>query len=164
MELNPTDYYRIDWDALDQLSPAEKMEALAKIFEQVRADIGAERGRMAHQAHAHHGTKKAAAEHLGLSPARFGQIYREVMIEIPTAIGSYPLLDEIEDRFPSRQEAHDAIQTYLGQIIEIDGEEEVVLERKPLKNASGRVIGETLWVTKDAAETIRESIDAAASE
>ncbi|MEU3020071.1 hypothetical protein ABZ635_22050 [Nocardiopsis sp. NPDC007018] len=77
MELNPADYYRIDWGALNDLPPGEKMGALAKIFEQVRADIGAERGRMAHQAHADHGTKKAAAEHLGLSPARFGQIYDE---------------------------------------------------------------------------------------
>lgn len=77
MELNPDDYYRIDWDALDKLADADKMAALATIFERVRADIGAERGRMVHQAHTDHGIKKDAAAHLGLSPARFGQIYDE---------------------------------------------------------------------------------------
>lgn len=70
-------HYSIDWEALSQLSNAKKMEALAAIFKQIRADVGAERGRMAHQAYAEHGTKKAAAAHLGLSPARFGQIYED---------------------------------------------------------------------------------------
>jgi len=70
-------YYRIDWDALNQLPDADKMKALADLFEQVRSEIGAERGRMVHQAHADHGTKKAAAAHLGMKPARYGQIYEE---------------------------------------------------------------------------------------
>ncbi|WP_435110185.1 hypothetical protein [Nocardiopsis synnemataformans] len=70
-------YYRIDWDALNALPDAEKMQALADIFDQIRSEIGAERGRMVHQSYADHGTQKAAAAALGMKPARFGQIYNE---------------------------------------------------------------------------------------
>ena len=98
MELNPADYYRIDWDALNQLADADKMAALATIFERVRADIGSERGRMVHQAHASHGTKKAAADHLGLSPARFGQIYNESKEKSMTITTEYGTWNNHGDR------------------------------------------------------------------
>lgn len=70
-------YYRIDWDALNRLPDPDKMKALADVFDRIRSEIGAERGRMVHRAHAEHGTQKAAAAALGMKPARFGQIYNE---------------------------------------------------------------------------------------
>ncbi|WP_017602305.1 hypothetical protein [Nocardiopsis lucentensis] len=155
-------YYRIDWDALNALPAAAKMQALADIFDQVRSEIGAERGRMVHEAVAEHGTQKAAAEVLGMKTARLGQLYTQYkethMIEIATVVANYDLLNEVEDQFDSRQAAHEAIQAYLSQVIDIDGEDEVIVDRKPLKNASGRIIGETLWVTPEAADAIRDAI------
>lgn len=91
-------HYRINWEALNQLSDREKMKALATIFKQVRSEVGAERGRMAHQAHADHGTKKAAANHLGLSPARFGQIYEEHKEKTMTTTTGYGTWNNHGDR------------------------------------------------------------------
>jgi hypothetical protein len=77
---------------------------------------------------------------------------------IDTIPGRYGFLLEVEDHFDSRDEAHQAIQTHLSQIVDLDGEEAVITGRQPLTNASGRTIGETLWITPEATETIRQQI------
>ena len=113
MELNPDDYYRIDWDALDKLADADKMAALATIFERVRADIGAERGRMVHQAHTEHGTKRSAAEHLGMKPARFGQIYNESKEKSMATTGYGNFIGNCSDS-GSSSSLYDYVSTALG--------------------------------------------------
>lgn len=111
MELNP--YYQIDWEALNELPDREKMQALAGIFERVRSEVGAERGRMAHQAYADHGTKKAAADHLGLSPARYGQIYDEYKEKhTMTTTTEYGTWNNHGDR--SALTVEDTVTSYIG--------------------------------------------------
>ena len=79
--------------------------------------------------------------------------------EIGTQVTNYDLLCEVEDQFSSRQEAHEAVQTFLGQIIEVDGDD-VVLSRREMTNGSGRAIGKWLTVSKKTAQEIRDAIDA----
>ena len=47
---------------------------------------------------------------------------------------------------------------YLDQIIALDGEEEVVVSRKVLRNGSGRIVGEELEVSDETAEFIAECL------
>ncbi|WP_326806624.1 hypothetical protein OHB04_02210 [Streptomyces sp. NBC_01775] len=77
--------------------------------------------------------------------------------EIGTQVTNYDLLGEIEGLFNTRQEAHEAVQTTLSQIIENDGDD-VVLSRREMKNGSGRVIGEWLTVSTETAQEIRDAI------
>ena len=51
----------------------------------------------------------------------------------------------------------------LDQVVDIDGEDAVVIERRPVKNASNRVIGDELVITDEAWEFVQESIRQAAS-
>jgi len=46
----------------------------------------------------------------------------------------------------------------LGQVIDIDGREAVVLDSTPAKNGSGRVIGEHLTITDEAWQFVVESL------
>lgn len=82
--------------------------------------------------------------------------------EIASQITNYDLLNDIEDQFTSRHQAHEAVQTFLGQIIEIDGDD-VVISRRDMTNASGRVIGEWLTVSSETAQAIRDAIAAQAN-
>lgn len=53
----------------------------------------------------------------------------------------------------------------LGQVIDIDGADAVILADEDLRNASGRLIGETLLITDDAWEAVQRSrFEATASE
>lgn len=162
----------IDWNGIHALPPAQALSVLGQLadlkdnpFTEARLRLV---GATVREEIARHrpGAQARAAKTLNVSPALLGRIYNRYkenfMIEIPNVISNYDLLDEVEDAFDTRQAAHDAIQTYLGQIIDIDGEDEVVLDRKPLKNGSGRVIGETLWVTEETANAIRDAIHAGA--
>ena len=160
----------VDWDGIRALPPADAQQVLAGLstlgdnpFTEARLRLI---GATVHEEMRRHrpGARARAAKTLALSPARLGQLYdrykEKHMIAIPNVLAQYDLLDEVEEHFDTRQGAHDAIHTYLDQIIYIDGEDEVIMDRKPLKNASGRVIGETLWVTEETAEAIREAITA----
>ena len=51
---------------------------------------------------------------------------------------------------------------YLGQVIALDGEDEVIISREDIRNGSGRVCGEHLTITDDAWECIGDAIAAAA--
>ena len=46
----------------------------------------------------------------------------------------------------------------LGQVIDIDGEDNVILKQQPLHNASGRQIGETWTITEEAWEFVQRAI------
>ena len=46
----------------------------------------------------------------------------------------------------------------LGQIIDIDGRDAVVLDSTPAKNGSGRVIGEHLTIADEAWQFVAESL------
>lgn len=158
----------IDWDRIRALPPAQAVRILGQLANLESNPFTAERVRIVGQtvqdeiARHRPGAQARAAKTLGLSPALLGRLYtrykEHFMIEIPSVLARYDLLDEVEDHFDTRAAAHEAIQTYLSQVIDIDGEDTVVVDRKPLKNASGRTIGETLWVTEEAADTIRDAI------
>lgn len=148
MELNPADYYRIDWDALNQLADADKMAALATIFERVRADIGSERGRMVHQAHASHGTKKAAADHLGMKPARFGQIYEEHEKNMKDTKVTRVAYDFGTELHIMDIDAHGAYVDGTVEVIPLDGDRDMTLEGAGYRTHGGWLMqGETEGVT-----------------
>ncbi|GAA4688232.1 hypothetical protein [Streptomyces youssoufiensis] len=79
-------------------------------------------------------------------------------------IHPYPLLNEIVERYGvSRSEAHEGIHDFLGQIVDIDGEEAVILGQEPIQphllRDNPRDLDVDYWVTitDEAAETIREA-------
>jgi hypothetical protein len=81
-------------------------------------------------------------------------------------IHPYDLLAEITDRHSlDDRTAHDAIHGYLDQLIQDDGEDAIILGRRPIKpellehNPLDRDIYWWLTITDEAAETIRTSID-----
>lgn len=47
----------------------------------------------------------------------------------------------------------------LDQVVDIDGEDAVIVSREPVRNGSGRVVGERLTVTDDAWNFVLESLD-----
>ncbi|TMZ67395.1 hypothetical protein EMG21_28710 [Klebsiella pneumoniae] len=72
-----TRYYRIDWDALNTLEPADRMAELARINTDIRRVTGAERARIVHRTVTQLGTQTAAATHLGMKLARLNQLANE---------------------------------------------------------------------------------------
>lgn len=74
-------YYRIDWDAINGLPPAARLQVLADISTSAQRACGAERVRIVHteieRAGGGHGSQKAAAEALGLKQTRTNQIAKE---------------------------------------------------------------------------------------
>ncbi|MFT2014578.1 hypothetical protein ACMA1D_01835 [Streptomyces sp. 796.1] len=81
-----------------------------------------------------------------------------------SAIYPYPLLEEIMSTYDvSRSEAHEGIHILLGQIMEIDGEEAVILRQEPIEpnllHDNPRDLNVYYWITitDDAADTIREA-------
>lgn len=76
MELRP--HYRIDWDALNALPASQRMGALKRISEEAHRVTSAARTRIAartyEQMNTGHGSVKAAAAELGISPERLKQL------------------------------------------------------------------------------------------
>lgn len=56
--------------------------------------------------------------------------------------------------------ARDGVDVYLGQLIDIDGEQAAIAARDEVRNGSGRLIGESITLTGSAAAAIRESFAA----
>lgn len=71
-------HYRIDWDALDALPISQRMDALKRIAEETHRVTSAARTRIAtrtyEQMNTGHGSVKAAAAELGISPERLKQL------------------------------------------------------------------------------------------
>jgi len=71
-------YYRIDWDAIARRTPAEQMEILAQVGEDVQRITSAARTRLAvrtyNEHNTGHGAVKAAAAQLQMNPVRLKQL------------------------------------------------------------------------------------------
>ncbi|MFJ5819315.1 hypothetical protein ACIQGT_36305 [Streptomyces sp. NPDC093108] len=87
------------------------------------------------------------------------------------SISSYELLDETRETYGlSRQDAHDAIHAMLSGIIEIDGEETVILDRTPgrpellTSNSQDVDIDQWITVSDETADAIREALAAVYAE
>ena len=52
----------------------------------------------------------------------------------------------------------EAESVYLGQIIDLDGEDAVIVAREDVRNGSGRVCGEHLTVTPETWEAVEAAI------
>ena len=81
-------YYRINWEALNALPPAARLQALADITASVQRVCGAERERIVHAEIDRHGglaqrgSQKAAAQTLNLKQARMNQIAKESPVTV----------------------------------------------------------------------------------
>lgn len=64
-------------------------------------------------------------------------------------------MPDIEGHFPTEIEA-----TYLNQVIDVDGEDAVVLDAQPLRNGSGREIGTAYTIDMDAWVFVQDCVRA----
>lgn len=78
------------------------------------------------------------------------------------AVHQYDLLDEVtEATGMTRREAHENIHAFLDQIIELDGEEAVILSRRPIRpdlltnNPNDQDRYHWLTISDEAADVIR---------
>ena len=73
------------------------------------------------------------------------------MIRISTASGklNYETITEAEE-------------TYLGQVISIDGAENVVLSEEPILNGSKRECGTHMTITDEALDAVQEAVKGSA--
>jgi hypothetical protein len=164
----------IDWATHTALSPREQYDAAGNLIDEAKAATAGRRARIAHDLAQKHGAKEAARI-LGISATRvyaLAERYREsqpvIADDFPgRSIARYDLLDEVEDRYGlSAREAHDAIHAALQQLIEIDGEDQVVIGRTPqrpelLKSNPGDVdVRFWLRVRDEAVDEIREALAA----
>lgn len=160
----------IDWVAHADLTPREQYDAAGTVIDDAKAATAARRARIAHDLAQQHGAKEAARI-LGISATRVYALadrYRDsqpvICDNFPgRAISRYDLLDEVEDRYGlSTREAHEAIHAILQQLIDIDGEDEVVIARTPqrpelLKSNPGDVdVRFWLTVRAESVDEIRE--------
>ncbi|MGI5122798.1 hypothetical protein ACQEU5_25105 [Marinactinospora thermotolerans] len=96
-------YYRIDWEALNSLPPAEQMTALAEIISSVQRACSAARDRIVHRTIEALGTQRAAAQVLGMKPARTNQIAKETPVTVQIITCDTPA--ELYRRYPGQREA-----------------------------------------------------------
>ncbi|MCY0923446.1 MULTISPECIES: hypothetical protein [unclassified Streptomyces] len=83
------------------------------------------------------------------------------------AINTYPLLDQIQEQhIPNRAEAHAAIHAHLEELIQLDGEDAVIISREPISplleisNPLDRDKYYWLTITDEAEQAIRDAIAA----
>ncbi len=162
----------IDWTGHDGLGPREQYDAAGDIIDDAKAAAAARRSRIAHDLAQQHGAKEAARI-LGISGTRvyaLAERYRESQPVIADnfpgrSITRYDLLDEVEDQYGlNTREAHEAIHAFLQNLIEVDGEEQVVIARTPqrpelLKSNPGDVdVRFWLTVRAESVDEIREAL------
>ncbi|MFI1579997.1 hypothetical protein [Embleya sp. NPDC020630] len=92
----------------------------------------------------------------------------EIASHIPgRAVPTYDLLNDMRHYVGSDREAHDAIHAYLGQIVDIDGEDTTILSRRAMRpellemNANDVDVYWWLTISDDAEQTIRDAFAAA---
>ncbi|MFE2563095.1 hypothetical protein [Streptomyces mirabilis] len=164
----------IDWTGQETLSPREQYDQAGQIIDEAKAAAAARRARIAHDLMQQHGAQDAASI-LGISDKRVYLLaarYREAQPEIcdnhpGRSITGYDLLDEIEERYGlSRREAHEAIHAALQQLIDIDGEDQVVVARRPqrpeLLKSNPHALDVRYWlvVRAESVDEIREALAA----
>ncbi|MEU0940281.1 hypothetical protein [Embleya sp. NPDC005971] len=94
----------------------------------------------------------------------------EIASHIPgRTVHPYELLDEMRKYVGSDREAHDSIHVFLNQIVEIDGEENVILSTRPIRpellesNPQDLDVYHWITISDDAAQDIRDAFAAAYS-
>lgn len=162
----------IDWTAHATLTPRGQYDAAGDIIDEAKAAAAARRARIAHDLAQEHGVKEAAVI-LGISGTRVYALadrYRDsqpvIADDFPgRSITRYDLLDEVEDQYGmSTREAHEAIHAILQQLIDIDGEDQVVIARAPQRptllksNPGGVDVRYWLTVRAESVEEIREAL------
>jgi len=162
----------IDWAAHATLTPREQYDAAGDIIDEAKAAAAARRSRIAHDLARQHGAKEAARI-LGISATRVYALvdrYRESQPVIADnfpgrSIARYDLLGEVEERYGmGAREAHEAIHALLQNLIEVDGEDQVVIARTPqrpalLKSNPGDVdVRYWLTVRAESVDEIREAL------
>lgn len=162
----------IDWTAHATLTPREQYDAAGTVIDDAKAAAAARRSRIAHDLAQEHGAKEAASI-LGISGARVYALadrYREsqpvIADDFPgRSIARYDLLDEVEDQYGlSTRDAHEAIHAVLQQLIDIDGEDQVVIARTPqrpeLLKSNPNNVDVRYWLTvrAESVDEIREAL------
>ncbi len=151
----------------------EQYDAAGDIIDEAKA-AAARRSRIAHDLAQQHGAKEAARI-LGISATRvyaLAERYRDsqpvIADDFPgRSIARYDLLDEVEERYGrGTREAHEVIHAILQQLIDIDGEDQVVIARTPqrpeLLTSNPGDIDVRYWLTvrAESVEEIREALAA----
>ncbi|MGH8917169.1 MAG: hypothetical protein ACRD0H_02315 [Actinomycetes bacterium] len=164
----------INWAEHDGLTPREQYDRAIEIIDEAKAAAASRRARIAHDLFQEHGAAEAASI-LGISDKRVYQLaarYRaaqpEVYDNIPgRQISSYYLLDEITEKYGiDEREAHEAIHAALQQIVDIDGEDQVVIARRAarpeLLKDNPRDLDVRYWliVRAESVDEIREALAA----
>lgn len=164
----------IDWTAHSGLTPREQYDAAGTIIDDAKAATAARRARIAHDLMQQHGAQETAGI-LGISDKRVYQLaarYRETQPVIASlihgrSVHGYDLLDEVEERYGlGRQEAHEAIHAALQQLVDIDGEDQVVVARTPMRpellKGNPRDLDVYYWLTvrTESVDEIREALAA----
>lgn len=164
----------ITWDDQADLSPAEQYDQAGRIIDEAKAAAAARRARIAHDLMQQHGAQEAATI-LGISDKRVYLLaarYRDTQPQIGDnfpgrSITDYDLLDEVQERYGlSRRDAHEAIHATLRQLIDIDGEDQVVIARRPqrpeLLKSNPQDLDVRYWlvVRAECVDGIREALEA----
>ncbi|MEV4784049.1 hypothetical protein AB0K53_01095 [Streptomyces tuirus] len=164
----------INWADHDKLTPREQYDQAGQIIDEAKAAAAARRARIAHDLMQQHGAQEAASI-LGISDKRVYQLaarYREAQPEIcdhvpGRSVAGYDLLDEVVDRFGlSQGEAHDVIHAALQNLIDVDGEDQVVVARRPqrpeLLKSNPHDLDVRYWLTvrAEAVDELREALAA----
>lgn len=162
----------IDWPEHDHLSPREAYDAAGKLIDEAKAAVAARRDRIAHDLLQERGAEEAATI-LGISKTRaygLAARYRDaqpvVYDDFPgREIASYDLLAEVTEQYGiSKREAHEAIHAYLQQLIDIEGEGQVVIARHPARpellkdNPQDLDVRYWLTVRAESVDEIREAL------
>jgi hypothetical protein len=164
----------IDWAQHDSLTPREQYDQAGQIIDEAKAAAAERRARIAHDLMQQHGAQEAA-EVLGISDKRVYQLaarYREAQPVIASLIhgrtvNGYDLLDEVQEQYGlGRQEAHEAIHAALQQLLDIDGEDQVIIARTPIRpellkdNPHDLDVYYWLTVRAESVDEIREALAA----
>jgi hypothetical protein len=164
----------INWAEHGGLEPREQYDQAGLIIDEAKAAVAARRARIAHDLMQQHGAQETARI-LGISDKRVYQLatrYREAQPEIcdnfpGRSIASYDLLEEVEERYGmSRRDAHESIHAMLQQLIDVDGEDQVVIARRPqrpeLLKSNPHDLDVRYWlvVRAECVDEIREALAA----
>lgn len=164
----------IDWTDTDHLTPREQYDTAGTLIDEAKAAVAARRARIAYDLMQQHGAQETASI-LGISDKRVYQLaarYRDAQPVIcdnspGRSIATYDLLDEVEERYGlGHREAHEAIHALLEQLVSIDGEERVVIDRRPQRpellksNPSDLDVRYWLTVRAESVDDIRAALEA----
>ncbi|MWA08802.1 hypothetical protein [Streptomyces sp. BA2] len=162
----------IDWTEHDKLTPREAYDAAGGLIDEAKAAVAARRDRIAHDLVQEHGAEETATI-LGISrtrvyglAARYRDAQPVIYDDFPgREIASYDLLTEVMEQYGiSKREAHEAIHAYLAQLVDIDGEGQVVIAHHPARpkllkdNPQDLDVRYWLTVRAESIDEIREAL------